>query len=335
MPERLVAFLESQGATDVAVNSYTPMTGGYSRLMARFDAAFTLGGEREEGVFVLRGDPLPGQAIIETDRRIEFDTITAIADLLPTPAARFLDADGAHCDTPALVLEFSEATSTLPWIEANGTGELPLRLAELAGAIHTVPIERLPASLPRPASGDAMGEQIAKWRASALAHVEDLPIFRYVAAWLDAHRPPPVPLGLVHHDFSTANMLVAGDGSLVVIDWELATIGDPREDLGYFKAYAQAAPPDLIDLDSDGFCARYREITGYTEEQVNPAVMTYFLVLGVIGVVDQLRASGAAMARGETSSTNIAFNMDNILFGQAAWMAATAALEAALDGGLD
>ena len=37
------------------------------------------------------------------------------------------------------------------------------------------------------------------------------------------------------------------------------------------------------------------------------------------------------MAKGETSSTNT-FNLDNLLFGQAAWMAATDALEAALDG---
>ena len=36
----------------------------------------------------------------------------------------------------------------------------------------------------------------------------------------------------------------------------------------------------------------------------------------------------------EGGSTNIAFNNDNILFGQAAWMAATDALTAALDGGL-
>ena len=65
---------------------------------------------------------------------------------------------------------------------------------------------------------------------------------------------------------------------------------------------------------------------------MNPLVMTYFLVLGVIGVVSQIANIGSAMARGETSSTNIAFNLDNLLFGQAAWMAATDALEAALDG---
>ena len=48
--------------------------------------------------------------------------------------------------------------------------------------------------------------------------------------------------------------------------------------------------------------------------------------------MSQIANVGSAMAKGETSSTNIAFNLDNLLFGQAAWMAATDALEAALDG---
>ena len=127
-------------------------------------------------------------------------------------------------------------------------------------------------------------------------------------------------------------MLVDEQGDLVIIDFELASVGDPREDLGYFKAYAQAAPPDIIDENPEAFLNRYREITGFSEEQVNPAVLTYFLVLGVIGVVSQLSATGSSMARGNTSSTNIAFTLDGLLFGQAAWMAATDALEAALDG---
>ena len=334
MPDRLTSLLEANGCSEVSVTGYKKMTGGYSRLMARFDASFTRDGAATSGAYVLRGDPPPGQAIIETDRTQEFDVIRAVAPHLNTPAARFLDADGSHVGTPALVIDFSAAESTLPWIDQHGMASLPTKLAELAGAVHTVPLDVLPASLPRPRTGDAMGDQIAVWKATADNHVEALPIFSYVAAWLDANRPPPVPLGLVHHDFSTANMLVDANGDLVVIDFELASIGDPREDLGYFKAYAQAAPPDIIDHDVDTFLGRYREITGYTEEQINPAVMTYFLVLGVIGVVSQLSAAGAAMARGEGGSTNIAFNNDNILFGQAAWMAATDALTAALDGGL-
>lgn len=331
MIPKVAALLEANGATDVDVSAYEPMTGGYSRLMARFDASFTLDGQTETGSYVLRGDPPAGQAIIETARDDEFEVIRAVASKVNTPAARFLDADGAHVDTAALVLDFTPAASFLPHIAEHGMGDMPVKLAEAAAAVHTVPIDDLPGRLHRPV--DAMGEQIDLWKASADRHVEALPIFRFVAGWLDAHRPPAVPLALVHRDFSFANLMVDDTGDLVVIDWELAGIGDPREDLGYFKANAQAAPPDVIDADPDAFCGRYRELTGYSEEQLNPAVMTYFLVLGVISVVDQLRTSGAAMAKGETASTNIAFNMDNLLFGQAAWMGATEALEAAFDGG--
>ncbi len=333
MPARVAALLEARGARNVEVTHYGEMIGGYSRLMARFDASFELDGAAESGTFVLRGDPPPGQAIIETDRTQEFELISAIASHVNTPPARFLDADGEHVGTPALVLEFSPAQSTLPWIEANGTADLPVRLAELAGALHTVPVDAIPASTPRPTTDDVLGEQIDKWRRTADGHVEALPIFHYMAGWLDAHRPLPVPLGLVHNDFSSANMLVDENGDLVIVDLELATVGDPRQDLGYFKAYAQAVPPDLIDADPEGFCARYRELTGYDEGQLNPAVVAYFSVAGVIDVVSQLMASGAALARGEASGSLIAYNSDNILFGHAAWMAATEALEAALDGG--
>jgi aminoglycoside phosphotransferase (APT) family kinase protein len=332
MPERITALLESVGATDINVSGYAPMTGGYSRLMARFDASFTSDGLAEQGTFVLRGDPPKGQAIIETDRSQEFSVIKSVSQHLNTPAARFLDASGIHIGTPALIIEFTKAESTLPWIEKNGKSNLHMKLAELAGAMHTIPVEHLPDSLPRPESGDPLTDQIHMWRKTAMDHAEHLPIFRYVAAWLDKNRPPSVPVSLVHHDFSTANMLVDEKGDLVIIDFELATIGDPREDLGYFKAYAQAAPPDLIEEDTEAFLSRYREITGFSEDQVNPLVMTYFLVLGVIGVVSQVANVGSSMANGETASTNIAFNLDNLLFGQAAWMTATNILEAALDG---
>jgi aminoglycoside phosphotransferase (APT) family kinase protein len=123
-------------------------------------------------------------------------------------------------------------------------------------------------------------------------------------------------------------MLVDADGHLVLLDWELAQIGDPREDLGYFKAVAQAAPPDLTA--DEAFCARYRELTGFDEAQVNPAVLTYFLVLGVIGTVRRLLEGGAAFARGENHLLASLFNMASVQFGHMMWMQAMAELEPVL-----
>jgi aminoglycoside phosphotransferase (APT) family kinase protein len=152
-------------------------------------------------------------------------------------------------------------------------------------------------------------------------------VLRYLAEWLDAHRPPPVPLTLIHGDFQSANLLVDDDG-FVMLDWELAQIGDPREDLGYFKAVAQAAPPDLTDADE--FCARYRELTGLDEAQVNPLVITYFMILGVVGTARRLLEGGAAFARGENTSVTSLFNLNSVTFGQMMWLQACRQLDAVL-----
>ena len=62
-----------------------------------------------------------------------------------------------------------------------------------------------------------------------------LPHTQETAAWLNANTPKHGPTGLIHGDYSLANVLVQGNGEpkVFVIDWELATIGDPLLDLGH------------------------------------------------------------------------------------------------------
>ena len=332
MPERLAAFLAAreQGVTDVEVTSYRVMTGGYSRLLARADVTWQRDGEPEQRTFVLRGDPPPDRSLIHTDRSYEWDVLHAVAGRARIAAPIHFDATGEHLGTKAIVLEHSTAMSLLPYCAGrDDVGDLPSRLAEAAASFHTIPIDDLPDSIERPPSYDGyLTSRIDEWRGTDRAHVESEPFLRYVAAWLDAHRPPPVPLTLIHGDFQSANMLVDDDGHLVLLDWELAQIGDPREDLGYFKAVAQAAPPDLTDAEE--FCAHYRELTGFDEAQVNPAIVSYFLILGVIGTVRRLLEGGAAFARGENHLLASLFNLNSVQFGHMMWMQAMTQLEAAL-----
>ena len=333
MPARLAAFLaaEEPGWRDISVTSYEVMTGGYSRLLAKAHVRHADG----ERVFVLRGDPPADQQLIHTDRAQEWDVLSAMhANGVRVSAPRYFDPTGERLGTRALVLDFCEAASLLAYLASTGDDEhreAAERLAEAAAGFHGVPLDRLPASLPRPASWDAyIGARIHEWKATSLAHLESLPILRFVAAWLDAHRPPPVPLSLIHGDFQSANLMRDADGTLVILDWELAQIGDPREDLGYFKAVAQAAPPDLTGLDAEAFCARYRALTGFTEEQLNPAVLAYFLILGVVGTVRQLLEGGAAFARGDNKLLGSLFSMSSVQFGQMMWLQATRQLDQAL-----
>ena len=334
MPARLAAFLVEQEPNwrDIEVTSYEVMTGGYSRLLAKAEVRHAAGST----TVVLRGDPPKDKQIIDTDRRQEFEVVRAVASRgVRTPAALYFDDAGDQLGTRALVLEYSSGTSFLPYASGGGSLDgLAGRLAEAMASFHAIPLADLPGALERPDSWDSyITRRIDEWRRTADDHVEDLPVLRYVAAWLDAHRPDPVPLTLIHGDCSTSNMMVTPDGHIELLDWELAAIGDPREDIGYHKANGVALPPDLLaDERAEEFCRRYRELTGFTEAQLNPVVITYFMVLGVIGVVRKLLEGGAAYARGTNSNLNSVFNMRSIMYGQGMWIGATKQLEHLLPG---
>lgn len=336
MPERLSRFL-GQHAPElgpVEVLAYEPIVGGYSRLMA---TATVRWGSNERRL-VLRGDPLPGQTAIDTDRAVEWAVVATLgalpADLaVPLPAARWYDATGATLGTKAIVCDHVEGPSLLTHLhDADDTAQrqLALQLADVAAAVHRVPPELLPDALDRPHSwDDYFASLVALWRDAERAHLESDPFMRYVAAWLERHRPPPVPLTLVHGDFQSANLIVDPGGSLSLVDWEFAHIGDPREDLGWFKTVAGAAPPDIVGLDDEAFCAHYRERTGLDEAAVNPLTLAYFAVLSAVHIYTNLLTQNAALSRGASTSLTTAYNTGSQAFAHAVWASATEALEAA------
>ncbi|MEX0846346.1 MAG: phosphotransferase family protein [Ilumatobacteraceae bacterium] len=333
MPALLGEYLALQQPEwrNIRVSSYEVMTGGYSRLLARAVVEYD-GGRR---VLVVRGDPPEDRILIHTDREQEWHLLRALNEHgIRTPQAHFFDATGEHLQTKALVLDFSDSHSFLPYAAAGGSLEgLPARLAEALASYHAMPIERLPASIERPDSYDAyLTKRIDEWRRTADQHVEDLPILRYMAGWLDAHRPVPVPLTLIHGDFQSSNLMITADGHFEILDWELASVGDPREDMGYFKAVAQVLPPDLLDeVGCEQMCARYRELTGLSELQVNPAVVAYFLILGVVGTVRRLLEGGADYARGTNRLMASVFNMNSVQFGHGMWLTTADALGPVFD----
>jgi aminoglycoside phosphotransferase (APT) family kinase protein len=99
----------------------------------------------------------------------------------------------------------------------------------LAG-VASIPIDAVePLPAPDPLSGiEAMLDRAGTRR----------PCFEYALAWLRSHRPSPigVPPAVVHGDFRSGNLIIGPDGERAVLDWELAHVGDPREDLGWLCA---------------------------------------------------------------------------------------------------
>ncbi|MBA2326788.1 MAG: phosphotransferase family protein, partial [Actinobacteria bacterium] len=59
------------------------------------------------------------------------------------------------------------------------------------------------------------------------------PAFELGLRWLEDRATDDGPPALVHGDFRNGNFVVGPDGIRAVLDWELAHLGDPVEDLGW------------------------------------------------------------------------------------------------------
>jgi aminoglycoside phosphotransferase (APT) family kinase protein len=83
--------------------------------------------------------------------------------------------------------------------------------------------------------------QVEGWSARMRnAATDDAPDFEQVMAWLDAHQPDDVATCVIHNDFKMDNLVFdRTDPTRIVgvLDWEMATLGDPLMDLGGNLAY--------------------------------------------------------------------------------------------------
>jgi aminoglycoside phosphotransferase (APT) family kinase protein len=106
---------------------------------------------------------------------------------------------------------------------------LARRCGEVLAAIHATPLEGLPPL----AISDAASE-LARYEAIYQDSGARRPVFEAAFRWLADRAPPLDEPALVHGDFRNGNLMISPTAGLVgVLDWELAHLGDPAEDLGW------------------------------------------------------------------------------------------------------
>ena len=106
------------------------------------------------------------------------------------------------------------------------------------------------------------------------------PVLELVRNWLLDTRPETRQLAVVHGDFRLGNVIVGADGLRAVIDWELAHLGDPMEDLGWLcvKAWRFGGRPPVAGIgEYDTLFAAYEEAGG---QPVDPVAVHWWEVLG-------------------------------------------------------
>jgi aminoglycoside phosphotransferase (APT) family kinase protein len=136
-----------------------------------------------------------------------------------------------------MLMRFVDGTSVAPRILRKPEYEsarqsLPTQLASALAAIHSLTAVDVGGSLP-PAGANPAREQISEWERQLDEIGEPLPAVELGLRWLRANAPEPAEPRLVHGDFRLGNFIVDERGLAAVIDWELAHLGDPAEDIGW------------------------------------------------------------------------------------------------------
>ena len=112
---------------------------------------------------------------------------------------------------------------------AQARGFLARQCGEILARIHTIDPDQFP-TLARVTPA----ENVARYREIYDATAWPRPVFELAFRWLADHCPPaPASPRLVHGDFRNGNLMIGPEGVRAVLDWEIAHVADPMEDLGW------------------------------------------------------------------------------------------------------
>ncbi|MCW3013259.1 MAG: aminoglycoside phosphotransferase [Solirubrobacterales bacterium] len=196
---------------------------------------------------VLRRPPHDAIDATAHDMGREHRLLTALARTdVPAPAPLALCDDLDVVPAPALVMEAVRGvalTTDMPASYAGGpdtTRGMGDAIIDAMALLHRA--DWRAAGLGDFGRPDGfLDRQVGRWgRQLERYRVRDLQWHAELGAWLADHRPPAGTPGILHGDFHIDNCLLSTTEPIAVaaiIDWEMATIGDPLLDLGLFLAF--------------------------------------------------------------------------------------------------
>ena len=241
---RLAAYLSGRlpQASDVEVSALERISGGASRETYRFRLAWREGQAAHARQLILRRDP--PASLIDTERRVEFEAYRAFhGSAVPVPRMLWLEEADDALDHPFFIAEELVGFQASPQVLFAGPYDAVLpRLAERKWTILGEIARADPAALgldkvmPPVALDACWIRELDHWEAIFDSdEAEPQPIARAAIRWLRAHPPPPAQkLSVVHGDYRTGNFLYDEAGEIHgVLDWEMAHLGDPLEDLAW------------------------------------------------------------------------------------------------------
>ena len=260
------------------------LTGGASRETYRFDV--------DHELYVLQRER-PGTQRRPEGMAAEADLVRAAAAAgVPVPNVIVSNSDVQEMAIgPSFFVTAAVAGETIarrilrdePFAAARRAlaGQMGVALA----AIHSID--------PAPLAWLERGDELDKYRAIIDELELRRPAFELALRWLEEHRPPTAEATVVHGDFRLGNLIVDEAGLAAVIDWELAHVSQPMEDLGWLcvRAWRFGSPSPVAGVGTyDDLFDAYAAATG---SPVDRETVRWWEILGSLkwGIMCGLQAN--------------------------------------------
>lgn len=264
---------------------------------------------------VVRRPPAPPFPPGAHDVVREARLVSALAGTgVPVPTVRAVADAGVVVDVPLVVTDFVEGVviterTPAPLDQPAVRAEIAQQAVDTLADLHTVDWRGLGlADFGKPEGFNSRHLR----RISALVARADgsLPkAFEPLAEWLKRAAPGESGAAIVHNDYRLGNLMYHPRPPAriaAVLDWELAAIGDPLFDLGYFLSSIPASGESLTPVSQlgtaaleDGFPSRdqllnrYRARTGADATRINWYIALAQFKLAALYEYGRRRAVGA------------------------------------------
>jgi aminoglycoside phosphotransferase (APT) family kinase protein len=254
--ERLAGWMDGQGLGSDPIENSERLAGGSQNILLRFS--------RSGRDYVLRRPPEHVRANSNETMRREARLLGAIAaSAVPHPRLIAACPDEDVLGASFYLMEPIEGFNPqngLPESHHDAAIQHRMGLAVIEGLVALHGLDHAALGLADFGKTEGFLErQVARWRSQLDGYGElagwpgeaELGDVGAVANWLEANRPASFTPGILHGDFHLANVMVRNDSPelAAIIDWELATIGDPLIDLGWLLAtWPQVADGGMLDI---------------------------------------------------------------------------------------
>lgn len=234
---------------------------------------------------ILRRPPAGTKAKSAHDMGREFRVMQRLSPHFPCPKPLLYCEDESLIGSTFYVMEKvsgvilrRDLPKTLSY-SPDQARQLCLNLFDTLIALHTLDYEQAGlGDLGKPAG--YVERQVEGWcQRFEKVFTDDVPKCESLMAWLRHHRPADSPRpAMIHNDYRFDNVVLSTGSEpriIGVLDWEMATIGDPLMDLGAALAYWVQADDDVVMqrirmqpshipgmLTRDQIVAHYAERTG-------------------------------------------------------------------------